>query len=291
METLSYIYGDAPVHIVRYNEATYEKWHSHDFWEIQYVSSGKGFHLIGDKKIEVKPGDVFFISFGVNHCFVSNDANEPLSLANCVFRRETFEELPINLENFTEIGSDILYAFAFKDDTEVPTYIRVYDDKLRLRKLLELIESENETKSCGYADMLKLYLSEPIITFLRLHKMQSRENAAIDAQREYIGEVLEYIKYNYMQKISLKQLAGIAMISPNHLCTVFKNMTGKTVSEYIQEIRLQNICRMLRETDMSFEKIANENGYEGQNFLTKLFKKAYGLTPGEYRKNARAKQD
>ncbi len=288
MGKLTYIYGEEPVHIVKYTEATYEKWHFHDFWEIQYVSSGHGCHLIGKDKVEVKPGDVFLTSFGVNHCFVSDEKN-PLTLINCVFRREIFEELPLNLEEFSELGSDILYTFAFKDDTEVPTYIRVYDNNLRIHKLLELIEGENDEKAPGFTDMLKLYLAELIITFLRLHKVQSRENAAINAQREYIGEVLEYIKYNYTQKISLKQLAAIAMISPNHLCSVFKNMTGKTVSEYIQEMRLQNICRMLRETDISFEKIANENGYEGRNFLQKLFIKTYGMTPGEYRKNARKK--
>ncbi|MBQ7032260.1 MAG: helix-turn-helix domain-containing protein [Clostridia bacterium] len=288
---LEYIYGDTPAFIVKYEEATYEKWHFHDFWEIQYVSQGHGFHLIGDEKIEVKAGDVFLTSFGVNHCFVSCDAREPLVLTNCVFRRETFEELPLNLEDFTELGSDILYTFAFKDDTEVSSYIRVYDKDLRIRKLLELMEAENAMQDSGFQDMLRLYLSELIILFLRLHKEQSKENASIDAQREYIGEVLEYIKYNYTQKISLKQLAAIATISPNHLCSVFKNMTGKTVSEYIQEMRLQNICRMLRETDVSFEKIANENGYEGRNFLQKLFIKTYGMTPGEYRKNVREKQD
>lgn len=58
---------------------------------------------------------------------------------------------------------------------------------------------------------------------------------------------------------------------------------GKTISQYITEIRVQHAKELLRDRSMKLYDVALNTGYKDANYFTKIFKKAYGVTPSEYR--------
>ena len=65
----------------------------------------------------------------------------------------------------------------------------------------------------------------------------------------------------------------------------FKSVVGHSIKEEIKRVRMNNICELVRETDLSFAEISSSFGFENANHLGQFFKKEHGITMGEYRKN------
>lgn len=98
-----------------------------------------------------------------------------------------------------------------------------------------------------------------------------------------IRKVMEYIQFNYSQKISLSFLAGYANCSSSYLSKEFKNATGRTIFEYIAHLRCTHAAEMLRDTDIAVQSVSSFVGYPDNNYFVKVFRKEFGTTPSEYR--------
>lgn len=99
-----------------------------------------------------------------------------------------------------------------------------------------------------------------------------------------IREVKKYIEENYMQEISLGQLAELVDMNASYLSSVFKKETGMAYSEYLILCRVKQASRLLVETNMSISEIAHQSGYQDARYFSKQFSKQVGLKPSEYRK-------
>lgn len=91
--------------------------------------------------------------------------------------------------------------------------------------------------------------------------------------REHLGE-----------EISLKTLASVAGLSPFHFVRVFKQATGLTPHRYLLERRLERARELLLCRSRALAEVAIEAGFCDQSHLTLQFKRAYGVTPGEFRR-------
>lgn len=69
-----------------------------------------------------------------------------------------------------------------------------------------------------------------------------------------------------------------------HLCHTFKEITGATVLEYLNNVRLSKAHSLLMDTGYSMEEIARETDFSSSLNLTRVFKKAYGMAPTQFRK-------
>ena len=99
-----------------------------------------------------------------------------------------------------------------------------------------------------------------------------------------IREIKKYIEENYMEEISLGQLAELVDMNASYLSSVFKKETGMTYSEYLILCRVQQASRLLVETNLSIGEIAHQSGYQDARYFSKQFSKQVGLKPSEYRK-------
>lgn len=95
---------------------------------------------------------------------------------------------------------------------------------------------------------------------------------------------VKYIKDNYNQDIAINDLAEKFNMSPNYFSTIFKKETGETAVNFIKDLRLKKACEYLIYSDKSVSDIAKEVGYEDSQYFFKVFKKAIGQTPLQYRK-------
>ena len=98
-----------------------------------------------------------------------------------------------------------------------------------------------------------------------------------------IPEILNYISQNY-QTATLHETATHFGYSTSHFSTLIKESTGRTFVQIIKDIKLGQACRALRETKLNLPSICELVGYESPEHFMRLFKKAYGMSPGEYRK-------
>ncbi|GIN71550.1 putative HTH-type transcriptional regulator YtdP [Bacillus sp. J14TS2] len=100
-----------------------------------------------------------------------------------------------------------------------------------------------------------------------------------------ISQVLHFIDEHYCEEnISLQRLADEFNLSYSNFSRFFKQQTGEGFVEYLERIRLEKAKRLLRESNETIKDIAKQIGYFNPNSFTRLFKKAEGITPGNYRK-------
>jgi len=113
--------------------------------------------------------------------------------------------------------------------------------------------------------------------------MDELETSPVDRHIEIVNEVCNIIQKNYGGVISVDVLAELIFLSPNYLRTIFKDVTGKTILEYVTQIRMDHACVMLRETNIRIHEIAKQVGFESPSYFGSVFFKRTGLTPNQYR--------
>lgn len=107
---------------------------------------------------------------------------------------------------------------------------------------------------------------------------------------ELLECVHEYVTSNLKEDLSLERIADELQISSSHLRKIFKEETGITLKSYITEVRMDTIKTLLIETKMTISDISLRAGYVSAQSFARAFKKAFGVTPTEFR-NINQKDD
>ena len=100
----------------------------------------------------------------------------------------------------------------------------------------------------------------------------------------FIGKTITIISYDLTADLSLNTLAKQMNINPSYLSALFKKECGCTLTEYVNNKRIEYSLSLLSKTDMLIHEIAFECGIQDTNYFIKLFRKVTGQTPGQYRK-------
>ncbi len=103
------------------------------------------------------------------------------------------------------------------------------------------------------------------------------------AREDRIVEIVTYIQNNY-KKVTLDTLSDKFHLSKPYLSKYIREKAGMTFQDVVREERMKRARAMLRETDQTVEVIAVESGYENVEHFNRLFKKSYGVTPVQYRR-------
>ena len=97
-------------------------------------------------------------------------------------------------------------------------------------------------------------------------------------------QIIAYIQSQYWDtELSMETIGRQVHMSPYYVSKLFKAEHGISVPSYIANVRIENAKRMLRQTDKSIAKIAEETGFLSSTVFIRTFKKAEGITPGVYR--------
>ena len=108
-----------------------------------------------------------------------------------------------------------------------------------------------------------------------------------EQKKKRIHTLIQYIEDHYhLENFSINMMADHFNISLSNLSHYFKTHTDQTISEYVQEIRFTESCRMLKETDDSIQVICSKIGMLNVSSYIRRFKQIYGITPGSYRESA-----
>ena len=99
-----------------------------------------------------------------------------------------------------------------------------------------------------------------------------------------INEIIAYVSDNYLEKITIDELAFLFKTNRATLCRDFKKNTGKTLIEFINMKKFEGAKYMIMNTRSTFTKIAESLNFESIHYFTRFFKKMSGMTPKEYRK-------
>ena len=108
--------------------------------------------------------------------------------------------------------------------------------------------------------------------------------------RGWLARVIREIDERYAEPWSMAALAEVAGVHPVHLAREFRRTTGKTVGQYVRELRIRRACEELRATSLSIEEIALRAGFADQSHLSRWIRRTTGLSPRDIRRFARPKR-
>lgn len=102
---------------------------------------------------------------------------------------------------------------------------------------------------------------------------------------DVIFRAIDYVKKNYMNKITLEETAAYVFLSPAYFSRVFKEELGENFNSYVNKTRVQAAARMLLNDTTALVDISSMTGFETQSYFSKVFKRVMGVTPGKYRES------
>lgn len=142
---------------------------------------------------------------------------------------------------------------------------------LAQREFLEMRRKEKEESTSGeYADTDEL---------LFVKNLSSESTPCIN-------KAIDRILKNYSdEKLNISQLAGQLYLSSNYLSALFKKETGKTINQFITQVRIHHAKKYLKDNSLSLNAIALRTGYHDANYFSKVFKRETGITPKGFREN------
>lgn len=103
--------------------------------------------------------------------------------------------------------------------------------------------------------------------------------------QQAINRVVDYINSHLREELSLSALADLSCISQFHFHRIFSSVIGEPIGAYITRLRLETAAQQLTESLKPITEIAETCGYQSLHALSKAFKKQFGVTPSEFRKN------
>lgn len=107
-------------------------------------------------------------------------------------------------------------------------------------------------------------------------------------QSHYVTQAIQHIR-THLTTVSVDELAQAVSVNRSYLTDLFKQELDLTPSEYIRNFRITNARHLLESTNLPIDQVAANCGYVRTNSFTRLFKRAYGISPRQYRQQSRTK--
>lgn len=239
--------------------------HYHNFYEIFYLYSGECFFLLKDCVYHLKKGDLVFISPGELH-HAQYERTSSCEMINILFKKEY---LPAN-------SCTDLHSFM----GSVPV---LYQEDFHT--LIGKMLSESTTIDEYSNAFLGSYLQLLLLMLMRNSVMNEDEPDLLNSRDAEILMATKYIYKNFQKPLTLTEVSAVASLSPTYFSKKFKATTGMGFKEYLNFVRLKHAQTALLTTNNTITDIALEYGFNDSNYFKDLFKKVYGKSPREFRKN------
>lgn len=253
--------------------------HHHDYFELFYVLNGKTNQILCQKQIAMQKGDFCLIPPGVTHHI---DIKDDSSIINILIRRTAYERIFSNLLNDKNIITIFFSSHTYGLGTNDYMIFHSGDD-VTLRKLVLDMYEECEKKENYYEILLNTQLTSLFGYLLRRYENTCEFPAISNRLEAHIFEMIHYMHQNYTD-ITLPKLADEFNYTPNYTSKLIHDVTGKTFSAILTQIRMEHAIQLLNTTTLSIANIAASLGYMTTEHFIRTFKKTYNTTPSNYRK-------
>mgnify|MGYP003575628608 CR=1 FL=1 len=256
--------------------------HSHTYYELVYIQSGKGEHLFNDTHVAYSDGDLFLIAPGDEHSF---EIVEPTHFTYIKFTESYFESKKHLAPDEFRVGApEILMQMKWLK--EVKIVVNEPCDEILRSTVKNLVRyskhKEVNSSPVAYYQLLSIFgLVKEILRTrnISLHKEEFNFEKLISFIHENI--------YN-RDKLSVKEISACFNISPTYFSNYFRRHFGLSYQEYLDSYRITLVEKRLRIGGLKLKQIADEFGFTDVSHLSKTFKKIKGNTPKNFIKSLMA---
>ena len=250
--------------------------HRHSEFELNFLTNCKGARrIVGDSVETIGEFDLVLVGHGIEHgweqheCVSSNMREITIQFAEDLLGDSLLgkKQLDKVRNMLTESSNGIAFP--------LPTIMKAYSRLERLSKtdsgfngLLEFLALLNEIAEAGN---YRLLASSSFASV----------EPACDSRR--VQKVQEFIESNYKQEIRLNTIASLVGMAPTAFSRFFKLRTGKSISDYIIDVRLGHASRLLVDSTTSIAEISYDCGFNNISNFNRIFKKKKGHSPKIFR--------
>jgi AraC-like DNA-binding protein len=251
--------------------------HLHEWFEFVYVYQGSGIFFIDQAFYDMEAGDCFVIPGNTIHrAFPAED--NPVTSTAIFFSASLIP--PILL------GESFSYLHCY-EQAKLRKFHKIrisYSERHHIESILDHMHEEWSTHTIGYRHAILLDLSSILLSLNRVSDANRQLSKPSLIGPRWMQDILLYIDGHPENDLNLAALAIRASVSPAHFSRVFKQLTGLTVTEYVNAKRILKAGELLLSTDDSIHNIASKCGMHSLPHFHRIFKRITGTTPALYKR-------
>lgn len=249
--------------------------HTHVRWELSCVLCGSGTRTIGNFTEPIEQGEIILIPPHIPHVWefdsTATDDHGNISNISVFFEpqlissmSELFPELAVSLEKIKSLTHPLSYF----GDTNTRIFnllisMRGLSPEQRLPKMIELLTVISDTSESRHAG----------------------KNVPATRIEQRLEKLRIYCACNYMNPITLDEISRHVGMNRSAFCTFMRRNTGMSLSEYVNNVRLEHVKEKLLNTDSTISEIALDCGFQNIAYFNRLFRERYHCTPKSTRTN------
>ena len=251
--------------------------HWHNDLEINLIREGEAVFQVYQKSYRVRTGEGFLLNRNVPHS-CSSPGNEHVRYSTILVRPDFL---------YGDFGSDVERKCfqPFLQNSAIPCiHLTGFDEngKEILQKLNQVEEAFDRKRFC-YELKIKGLLCEAFAMILYGHRQELTKFVPANLQElERLEKMLNYLNMHFTEVISLQDLADQVHLSREVCCRLFKKMTGKTITGYLEEYRVNKSFSLVQSGQYSMTQITDMVGFSNPSRFASAFRKRFGCNPGEY---------
>lgn len=238
--------------------------HWHDYFEFEIVTAGEYEHICNGHIYTAKPGDGWLMSYFDHH---SLRAITDSKILNISFSSGF---LPEDITDYIVSENNVLCTFDDKS-TEII--------KNRCFEVIGELSGDELFSS----HLTEVLLEEIIIKAIRQSRKNNTKNEP--ALPALIQSVTSYLHKHYKDDVAISAVAEKFGVSAGHLGVLFKKTFSTSYNDYVNRMRMKYACSLLLSSELPAKDIAFESGYNSVEYFFSVFKRYFGCTPMEYRRN------
>lgn len=254
------------------------KKHSHDFFEITFITKGNGYHVINNNHHTIKQGNLFLITPKSEHNLLPANPSEAFEWINVLFFPSVISTSLIDMVDTTDILKVLISSESLHYNTKELSDIELQNDAQEFQHIFEEMQQEFQARKAGYQNLLKGYLEILLVKIFRAYFYDPTSDTEISQK------VLNYLREKSFQNdLNLEELAKRTFYSPQYFRKLFKSKTGIPLSTFIRQKRLDYAKQLLENTDLSISGVMEKAGFNDTKSFYAAFKSAYGVTAANMR--------
>ncbi|MGA2406223.1 MAG: AraC family transcriptional regulator [Bacteroidales bacterium] len=270
------LYDDGGGFRAAYINDTGGLWHFHPEYELVLNIKSNGTRIIGDSVELFDQYDMVFIAGNIPHSWNYYRQNNTLPDNHGIIVNFKLESIGDALLSQHEMRclKELL------NEAERGIVFSIEDSKKAENYLIQMINNKGIDKMIDFFNIIKILCSSEKRAFLcsENYKLVFDERG-----NKRMSDVYTYIRENYFKPIPLEKIAKIAKMSPFAFSRYFKKNCGAGFIEYLNRVRTNKACYLLRETEYQVHDIARECGFASISNFNKQFRKSEGISPRDYR--------
>ena len=279
-------HNSLPFFIEKRKELTTDM-HRHEFVQIIYVAKGSSEHVLNNNKFTIYKGDIFIMPPYVPHFFVPGGDAE---IYEYEFIPEFInEKFSLNYKDNSFMDFAYLEPFLVAENKIKPRLNLSGIVQREVEDIFNNIMLEYEHRDKDFELVIKALTLQLLIIVSRQYNRNDEtdeNNYVFMKHRDSLIKTIDFINENYSESISLDDAVRVSLLSKSYFGYLFKHMTHKTFTEYLNGVRISNAIELLKTRhDLKVIDICFMTGYNNVNHFNRIFKAETGCTPMQIRKN------